>query len=87
MKIFLKSYKTDNRIVTIFISFFLWAFSMSAIIGAIIALNNGYFWIPIDINIYPKMFNFINIFYDICWFVISTFILIYGIIILVRAYE
>lgn len=51
------------------------------------ALNNGYFWIPIDINIYPKMFNFINIFYDICWFAISTFILIYGIIILVRAYE
>lgn len=35
MKIFIKSYKTDNRIVTIFISFFLWAFSMSAIIGAI----------------------------------------------------
>jgi len=81
---FVKHYKRDNRILIIILSFFLWTLGISICVFSMVGLGYGYFWLPIHEK---SMLLFINIFWISLWFFTALFLIIYGIIILVRAYE
>ena len=83
---FFIDYRKDRRIWVLVFSIFVWIFSISMIINGIMALTGHYFWIPLS-RAHKTMFDFINILWIVFWFAFSLFLIVFGIIILARAYE
>jgi hypothetical protein len=83
---FVKGYSRDKRNLILFLSIIMWMFSISMIICGVKALKHDYFWYPIYLN-KPSMLDFVNMCWIVTWFAIPTFLIIYGIIILLRSYD
>jgi hypothetical protein len=85
LKKFLSVYRSDGRIRVLAISIISWVFGLSMIINGWIAIEKRFFWFPIKAT--QSMLTFINIFWAVLWFAIAVFIIIWGILILARAYD
>lgn len=85
LKSFIINYNKDKRIRVLIFSIFLWVFALTMIISGGQALQDNYFWLPIQTG--KSMFQFINMFWIIYWFGFAVYLVIYGIIKLVRIYE
>jgi len=86
LKRFLKRMRRFPMGALWFIVAFMWVFALSWIVQSIVALTNKFFWVPVK-DASESMFGFINIFWGITWFAIPIIIIIYGIVIIARAYE
>lgn len=85
LKDFLKNIRKNNLTVTWIISCFLMSFGLAIIINSILALDGGYFWFPIQQT--KSMLAFINVFWAVIWFVGALSMFIYGIVLIVNAYD
>jgi len=72
-----------NKLQRWTVNVLIWTFCISWMIQAGIALNQNFFWFPVDIGT-KSMLGFINIFWVILWFAIPFTIIIYSIIILIE---
>jgi hypothetical protein len=85
LKSFMKNFRRDRRLAVLTFAMFIWAFGLAMIINSVNALDQKYFWFPIKAT--HSMFAFINVFWAASWFAVAVLIIIYGIIIVVKAYN
>jgi len=75
-----------KKIVTWSVSIFMWIFCLSWMIQAGIAMDEKFFWYPIDPDV-KSMLSFINIFWVILWYTLPTALIVFYIVKVVKSYE
>jgi len=85
LKRFAKGYTRPHKTRIWAFAIFIWVFCLSWMIQAGVALNEKFFWFPIEPGT-PSMLSFINIFWVILWFAVPTAAIVWSIVKVAQSY-